>query len=1542
MGLAALATTDEAQFDYGIAQGSSSMALLSTSSSIGSLENSRLPVFDVKAYTFRKKSRHYVAVKHRNALRIEPIIYLKTSILDNHRDVVRNWDYLRLSIHRFRENALPKKKLSAEAPHLISAKTVYFKTIAKQDGERKIMQVLAKNFKMTPAGEPVIDIRKGHAIVCIKLNCYCDHHNEHEGFVVRMQTEPEVVRLGGSVNLRICCEARSKSGPAEPEAEEEDGLTDIDAPVSTGSRSPLPNDRSVQSPSMSYGSQSPDPRGHQRHPSTNSSSIASPRSMDERVISSLAVESSPSGYDSVRGISPPAFRQIYPLTPSEGTCLGGTRVTIHGAHFDVMQNPVVFFGKVPAEMVSISHHDVMECTTPPAEGLKPGIVAVRIASLAFPLGTEENVASVDFMYMAPPDYEFYNLAATSLSYAMANEYPSDNSLAYILQAHGSGPGAGLGQGLFQGTDTLSGDTLDVGFAWRLKEDMALDFLRAIQILAPGRILPAFQSETGHTLLHYAAQNGMIHLAKELLEMGIDHTAVDRNRKTALHFAQLASSPEMVSLLSKARVPPRPMVPRLTDTSISSTDTTVGSSSMKDIVKTLVQKHENTLSKALIQEQERKGKELAQLRIRSLSVMELRDQPLVTIRPPTLSIIDTEGEEFEQFSEESSPSTSKSSDDGEIEDIVMGEDRKRKAADEPATSSMTKKLAAESMPVSMSEGVLKAVSIDPTQMAYIQNGIKHWESTRGVQIFGEMMSTTPDILIWACESAAVTSLKGSSTDADSYSTPSITSSESTLTVLALSTRGLHLYLEQLPARDSTAKRLEHWSLAEIDNVSCIAQKDSKDVLSIDMFGMVPGGSHDLAGERIQIMPASTTSTSEISKTIGEARSRLIDSQMMANQNECIESLLTMWGTLLNIDKHDVENVIKDDQLELDNDTLIVKAALDDKRYSLAMITAIFRTARDLQDACVKIKFRGATVVEDGWDRPELIRELEGAVHAMKHVSRWEFSSCGWTTQTVQGLLNGLKADPMTQCREISLAGNRFGGEDAVGHLLIECADILQGLESLDLTDCDIGLKGMKELVHHLEDILELRVQGNRMDDNWWQWMDAVLEKNPQIQRCSLGAPIAATDPQKSLLSMERLESVRDLVELDLSNSPMTQHTLKVLEDLVGKDSQTLRTLNLSHCQLGWLDLTSIFRAVCDVNSSTKFTFEISKNPLFDSDEAIRDWESTVEEAHVQVPFGIQMTDLLLSDASLQRILKPLEQATCFNELNVKGLYIKREKQASELESLSYDDARVRAIPEGASTETCLALGRILTSNSTLVMLDVSGNLVKSAAQDDGNLSSSKLAASPLAPVSRSVGGFGRDVALAFPSLAKNSTLRFLSIDHNRFGEDGMKELCEAMRSNTTIGVLSCDGNDAFTPKGLQAIETIFSPVTLSAATATTAISGEETTSQEQGPHNSSLSVWKLGRDEILMHMQLLANEVHWLTGEYNQIEKMQATNMHGADIKFMGSTPLPDVMRRREAAENNRIEYAEAHVRILRAIKENNRRTKEVYLRHQHQSELQRV
>ncbi|KAF9121759.1 hypothetical protein BGW39_010281 [Mortierella sp. 14UC] len=1521
--------SDGSQFNYG---------------SSPALSDFKRPAFDVKAYTFRKKSRHYVAVRQGNALRIEPIIYLKTSILDQQQDVVRNWDYLRLSPHRFRDNALPKKKLTAEEMRTARILDVDISLVSpnnknrliedscpacvmRMDGERKIMQVLAKNFKVTHTGEPVIDIRKGHAIVCIKLNCYSDHHNEQEGFVVRIQTSPSIVDMGSSVKLRICCEARSKAGTTEVEIEEEDGLTDIDAPASLGSRSPPGQERPAQSPSLSYGSESPGSKVRARQQSVNSSSVASPRSVDERVINSLAAEStlngrnggsasSSSGSTTTMPAKPPVFRKIYPLTPSEGSCLGGTRVTIHGANFDLLRNPVVYFGKSQAELVIVSHHDVMECTTPPAEGLKPGIVNVQIASEAGVLGLEAD--SVEFMYTVPPDYDLYNLAATSLSYAMANEYPLDDSLAFILRAHRSGAGLDPLQGW--GVDQWTGSTgssLDLGLSWTAKEDLVLDFLQVIQVLAPGRTLPAFTTETGHSLLHIAAQYNMARLAKELVAMGIDHTAVDKNQRPALAFAEMLSNTDMAQILSSAKVPPRPMVPPLVATAATR-------SSMKEVVASLIQKHEATLANVLQREQERKQRELICLRERSLRIMELKDQAL------SKETMDEDTEDAR-----SSPALSSLDEVSPERELSVDEiGRKRKSQIDTAIGwTLAKKLNIETSPPLSAVDLLSVV--DSGRMSFIKNGCQLWERERGAQLFGDLVSfgKSAGLQIWACDSVTLTSFDSTSGD---YLTAH-DSKDTSLAVLALSTTGLHLFKEDSVSHDRVNKSLENWSLFEIERMDLLGQ-DSEMMIRVDMCGLVPRGGRNLLGERIEIKSIAALT---IFNAISEAKTRLDQHQRVATRHCWAESQLKLWSTLFGVEAREFDAVLTD-HLDFEEGVLTMKPVGVDRRggHSMPMIGAVVATIRFL-DNCESVDFSGVRAEDDGWSKPELIRQLQRTVQTKEDaVVHWNFSNCGWTAATFQGFARGFSSTgaEMRQsrrpCSQITLAGNQVHGDDSAGHALVDCIKRISELEALDITDCDIGLVEMDNLIHHIRGLVKLRIRGNRSDQRWWTWMDTLLQRNPKLQHCHIGAPIKVDSQSASLLSLERLQTLNQLVELDLTDSWVTVETLETLARYLRVDaSRHVKTLTLSHCQLDWSpSLTGLFRTICDINTSTKFTLAIGRNPLFDKEESVQAWIAAVEGSQVNVPFGIQMTDLVMTDFALQQILGPLAAATCFNELDFKGLYVKQDSQVPGPSPLSYDEMRLHTVPVAASPESCRALSRILECNSTLVMLDISGTTVK-----DNNIA----AAESMESVGRSIGGFGRHVSLALPALGQNSTLRILALDHNRFGEEGLPQFCQALRSNQKLGVLTCDGNDIFTPQGLCAIERIFSPAasSLSSLPAVASISAETLEAGRYQPamidadpclapdehqqYNRTLCVWKHGQDEILMHVQLLTLEVTRLVEERDRLEKRLS---RVSDVKIL-SDSLEDMERRVAVAQWALFEYSETHARIVKAISNNNERVK---------------
>ncbi|KAF9953269.1 SPT3 Dosage dependent suppressor of Ty-induced promoter mutations-like protein [Mortierella alpina] len=1619
---------------FGYAQGSNAMPLLGTAMTIASggplsqalaSSYSKLPAFDVKAYTFRKKPRHYVAVKHKNALRIEPIIYLKTSILDENRQVVRNWDYLRFKLDRFRENAQPKKKLNAEelrGARILDVDIVLVSPnnrdrviedscpacVMRMDGERRIMQVLAKNFKQSPTGEPLIDVRKGHAIVCIKLNCYCDHHNEQEGFVVRMQTSPKVVRMGGSVKLRICCEARSKSGPGEQEADDEDGLTDIDAPVSTGSRSPAmaANEQMLQSPSLSHESTgSPLVKGHQRTPSTNSSSMASPRSMDERVLHPSAIDimnnrngagmnqTDAMARQSMNGrvIAPPKFRQIYPLTPSEGTVMGGTRITIHGAHFDVLQNPVVYFGKVPAELVTISHHDVMECTTPPAENLKPGIVPVQIVSSAFPLGAETD--SVDFMYMAPPDYDFCNLAATSLSYAMADEYPQDNSLAFILNSHGSA--AGIGLGLLDDASTFAGNDFDVGLSWSLTamEDMVLEFLRTIQVLAPGRVLPSFKSDSGHTLLHLATQSGMTRLVRELIDMGIDHTAMDRNNKTALHFARMLGNEEITRLLSEARVPPRPMVPRMRS------DSNEGLK-RQDLVTSLVQKYEENLAKTVKQELHRRHQRLSEMKERALLAMDVKDQAALNVAsetavhqqlqdPPRVFAEDAEEEDdimMEELSNPSSPEGARSVDEDMFSNDEFGDrdendsERKRKAADDvEGMDGTARKVIKESPSLSASAQLpaVKPASLTSTQEGYIQNGASLWEKSRGTALFAPsaQISKMTELQTWICDSWSLASLKDSTEEQASPIENDV------LHVMALTATGLHHYSEQrsLP-HETTIRNLEHWSLIEIEKVDHVA-KDATNSVVVEMCGLVARGGRDSMGERIRL-GLSKEDASGFMSAVSSAHGNLMRHLSLkpkfatapapapaptpaaalhgadSRAEYWIESTLRLWGKVFNVEDRALEAV----EYTINEGTFTLLPVQDGRKiHSIYVMAAVMRTLREY-DQCLKVRFKGVQVLEDGWRRPELIKELQQMAKEMKQVDRWNFERCGWSSETAVGFLRGLKgakAEEHEPCRRITLAGNDFGEEDAVGHALADCLAGWKHLKALDLSDCNIGLGGMEVFVVQLENLNTIRLQGNQCDHRWWQWVDTLLDKNPELNKCRLGAPVSRPQPELSLLCGARLSKLQELSVLDLSSSPVNQATMAVLNDFVACN-RNLRTLTLSRCQLDWSCLEPVFQTLCKVNETTKFTLDVSHNLLFESESSIQKWVQGLTGAGTRtdgVPFGVQMQGLIVRDAVLKRVLEPLQHATCFNEFNVKGLLIKRESQAAELEGLAYDDACAKIRPEDASDETCLALGQVLSKNKTLVMLDISGTEIEQQVQEAESPSPDAIAGSSrsgsvggkTSVPRRSTGGFGRQVPLAFPALAENDTLRVLAMDHNRFGEDGLQVLAQALKANQGLGVLSCDGNDAFTHKALKAFEKVLPPYNIHSTSPTVAhhsLSGpvkvmfEGTMEDAQAAgYNSTLSIWTPNPEEILMHKDLLSMEVERRLAEYHRIETMQAKSRE-QEAKFGagggraggGATLLSDAKQGYERAVKDRAEYLDTYQQIVGAVEENNRRTKEVYER----------
>jgi len=1050
------------------------------------------------------------------------------------------------------------------------------------------------------------------------------------------------------------------------------------------------------------------------------------------------------------------------------------------------------------------------------------------------------------------------------------------------------------------------------------------------------------------------------------------------------------------MLMRARIPPRPMVPKM--------DSGSNNSSKQEIVASLIQRYEEDLVNVVKQERQRKHRLLGQMKERATRIMELKEQ--TDRRPSSTTLVhesssastsnvdseqhyghpkampeDTEDDDImeDDTSNPSSPEGGRSHDGGMDcdDDADTERQRKRRPSGEHEGTDTSRKLVKDkptsSRPLSSPVRLLaKPTSLTQPQLEHVQNEVSSWEKSKSFRLIGNTpeLQRKVGLQTWLCDSLSISSLKNSADSMTSSTMPSV--DNGVLHVFALTGTGLHYFPEEqrrISTQSTPSRNMEHWSLIEVDDIQLI-QKEHSAIVQLEMCGLVSRG-RDLFGEQVAIELPKESAQSLFNATkkahnglmrhlrlrtrFEGPAGRTAHHHVVEKNEEWIDSTLRMWSRLFNVDEQAFEAI----EYSIGHGTFTLKPVQESRKgYTIFAMGTIMRTLRDY-DQCLKVRFEDVQVLDDGWKKPELIKELKKMSREMRLIDRWNFAGCGWSSQTVKGFLEGLGQTTGEQtmyeqdrepCARISLTRNDFGGEDLVGHLLARCLEQWTKFKTLDLTDCNIGLAGMEALVGKLYGMHTIRLQGNCADHRWWQWVDTILANNQSLHKCRLGAPIAPPMSGNSLVSAGRLSKLEGLSGLDLTSAPVNQATIAVLDSFVSAHSE-LMTLALPRCELSWSSLAPLFKTICTKNKSKKFTLDISQNPLFDSEESIQDWVRSIEENGKRVgmtPFGIKMQGLIIRDAALRRVLKPLEQAVCFNELNVKGLLIKRESQVTEPKGLSYDRTNARAWVEDASEETCRGLGRVISMNKTLVMLDVSGTEVDHEAQGQASESSSSSGAynarRGVVVGGQSIGGFGRRIISAFDALRGNETLRVLTMDHNRFREEGMEVLAAALKSNTGLGVLSCDGNDAFTHKALKAIEKVFrpSPASVSSHQASpvrTYMGALE--DLQSAEYNSTLSVWKFKSDEILMHKDLLSMEVQRLMEDFHRIESMQVSNREreaklgppGGGGRFISEASL--LANARELYQNafrNRAEYMDTYTRIVRAIEENNKRTKEVYER----------
>ncbi|KAH7057805.1 hypothetical protein BKA57DRAFT_447769 [Linnemannia elongata] len=550
----------------------------STESSNKSTEPYRL---NVKTHVFKKELQEYVPTQLDDRLRIETIIYVELSIVDQvDGSLVRNYDYVRLPKELFftqpdkemtAEEMASKRILNVEASLQCPSNNWQVETEACVRCARRMSAKLEQNesriIHMIPElyraenGDALVSFRSGVANLQFKVNCYCGHKKEKEGFVIRFDSMSDD-SIASHLTLplmfyhqnknRIISRALAAEAKAKAKAEQQ--LLKAQARMAGKSATKAKRvPRSKASP-------------QQHHiPSPPSSSSSSP--MDYSLSPDLGdfMDSADRGYKA-DGPPPPdplAMISLFPeltnettpqpqqqqqapqqvaiishMTPSTGPTRGGTLVTIHGSGFTVGEMIYVCFGETLVPVIP-QHHHMIECFTPAATK------AETVAVFALQNTTSSNMpAQASFTYVDDNEKELMKLALQRMMNISARmDGPVDSVLTRANDF-------ALWNDLLSGSSSSS--SADSTSTYQNLENMVMDSFKLLDTPVAKNVDGlSITNMTGHTMLHLSVPLQYQDLAKDLIDRGIDLTIQDKNGLTALNWAQRFGDQAMIDLIAEA-------------------------------------------------------------------------------------------------------------------------------------------------------------------------------------------------------------------------------------------------------------------------------------------------------------------------------------------------------------------------------------------------------------------------------------------------------------------------------------------------------------------------------------------------------------------------------------------------------------------------------------------------------------------------------------------------------------------------------------------------------------------------------------------------------------------------------------------------------------------------------------------------------------------------------------------------------------------------------------------------------------------------------
>ncbi|KAI1314633.1 SPT3 Dosage dependent suppressor of Ty-induced promoter mutations-like protein [Mortierella claussenii] len=580
---------------------------------------------DVKTFVFKKELQEYVATRSDDRLRIETIIYVELSIVDQDSgSLARKYDYMRLPKKLFHvspdkvmstEDMASKRILDVTASVLCPSSDFRVEDEAcvrcarrmsakLEENESRIMHILPELYR-TKDGDALINFRSGVANIQFKINCYCGHKKEKEGFVIRFepQSDSSIASHVSSPLMfyhqnknRIAARALAAAAKAQRKAEklqqqqEYARTRSVVKSVNAASKreprrvgrprktSPI-NDRPRQE-QQQYQQYRPQAHQHHQMPSPPESLMSSPAeySVSPELHMFIDHQSDHSFTASTLSSQPDPMITLFPelsedgsaiasqqqqhqpqpqpqepmvvvshLTPNTGPLRGGTLVTVHGSGFKVDEMMYICFGETFVPVIP-QHTQMVECFTP----AWPRAETVAVFALLSNGPTTSLPAQSTFTYVDDNEKELIKLA---LQRIMSISAKMDGPLETIMQRANE---LTMWNDILGTTDDGSCESSSSSTSSDLNQilfshvDLETMILGSLKMLDSPMIKSSdglsMTNSTGHTMLHLSTLLQFRQLTRDLIDRGIDHTLKDKNGCTALDLARLLKDQTMINVL----------------------------------------------------------------------------------------------------------------------------------------------------------------------------------------------------------------------------------------------------------------------------------------------------------------------------------------------------------------------------------------------------------------------------------------------------------------------------------------------------------------------------------------------------------------------------------------------------------------------------------------------------------------------------------------------------------------------------------------------------------------------------------------------------------------------------------------------------------------------------------------------------------------------------------------------------------------------------------------------------------------------------------